>query len=125
LYLEIDDAHVRREKERARELRKSRWWQSVCDKASCYYCAKALTRAEVTMDHVVPVSQGGTSTKGNVVPACKVCNTLKRDMTAVEWALHLESERDRQRAEALSPAPARSEHEAADEPRPATDQVRH
>jgi HNH endonuclease len=43
------------------------------------------------MDHVVPIAQGGLSTPGNVVPSCKSCNTLKRDMTAVEWLLYLES----------------------------------
>jgi 5-methylcytosine-specific restriction endonuclease McrA len=43
------------------------------------------------MDHIVPLAQGGKSTPGNVVPSCKVCNNLKRDMTAVEWLLHLES----------------------------------
>ena len=30
------------------------------------------------MDHVVPLVRGGRSTKGNVVPACKDCNTKKK-----------------------------------------------
>ena len=81
------EAHVRQEKERARELRKSRWWQTLIAKACCYYCRKALTADEVTMDHVVPLSSGGRSTPGNIVPACKDCNTRKRDMSAAEWAL--------------------------------------
>lgn len=89
--MDASDAHVRREKERARELRKSRWWQTLITKAVCYYCGRTLAKAEVTMDHVVPLAQGGASTPGNVVPSCKACNTLKRDMTAVEWALHLET----------------------------------
>lgn len=80
-----DERHVKKERERARELRQSRWWQTRLDKATCYYCAKALTRAEATMDHVVPVTRGGTSTPGNVVVSCKACNAKKRDMTAVEW----------------------------------------
>ena len=86
-------AHIRREKERARELRKSRWWQTLITKAVCYYCGRKLEKDEVTMDHVVPLAQGGTSTPGNVVPSCKACNTLKRDMTAVEWALHVEAQK--------------------------------
>lgn len=45
------------------------------------------------MDHVVPLAQGGKSTPGNIVASCKSCNTLKRDMTAVEWLLHIESSR--------------------------------
>ncbi len=43
------------------------------------------------MDHVVPLAQGGRSTQGNVVPACKRCNNQKQDMTAVEWALRAET----------------------------------
>jgi 5-methylcytosine-specific restriction endonuclease McrA len=89
----LDDAHAKREKAKARELRQSRWWQTLAAKASCYYCGKALAKAEVTMDHIVPISQGGQSSRSNVVPACKACNTLKRDMTAVEWALLVEERR--------------------------------
>ena len=86
-YQEVSDAHVRREKERARALRQSRWWQSLIGQVACCYCATALGKKDVTMDHVVPISQGGQSVRSNVVPACKECNTRKRDMTAVEWAL--------------------------------------
>ena len=30
------------------------------------------------MDHLVPLARGGKSSKGNVVPACKSCNTNKK-----------------------------------------------
>jgi 5-methylcytosine-specific restriction endonuclease McrA len=82
---DIDEAFIRREKAEARTLRKSRWWQSLINKAKCYYCQTPLTREAVTMDHIVPISRGGRSTKGNIVPACKKCNALKKDMTVVEW----------------------------------------
>lgn len=91
--MEISSGDIRQEKERARTLRQSRWWQTLITKAKCYYCNVALSPKDVTMDHVVPLAQGGKSTPGNVVAACKVCNTLKRDMTALEWALHLEQAR--------------------------------
>ncbi len=29
------------------------------------------------MDHITPVARGGRSTKGNVVPSCKACNTKR------------------------------------------------
>lgn len=83
--------HTKREKARARELRESRWWQTLISKATCYYCQAPLARDQVTMDHIVPLAQGGRSTPGNVVPCCKACNTKKRDMTAVEWLLHVEN----------------------------------
>jgi 5-methylcytosine-specific restriction endonuclease McrA len=30
------------------------------------------------MDHVIPLARGGRSTKGNLVPCCKACNTRKK-----------------------------------------------
>lgn len=89
--MDSSDQHIRLEKERARELRQSRWWQSRIANATCYYCNSALAKNAVTMDHVVPLAQGGRSTQGNVVTACKSCNNQKRDMTAVEWTLLQES----------------------------------
>lgn len=80
-----NEQHVKRERQKARELRASRWWQNRLQKAACYYCQKALGRDEVTMDHVVPLSRGGRSTPGNVVMSCKDCNTRKKTLTPVEW----------------------------------------
>ena len=39
------------------------------------------------MDHLVPVSRGGKSVKGNVVVACKECNNKKTYKTPVEMIL--------------------------------------
>lgn len=33
---------------------------------------------DLTMDHLVPIIRGGKSTKGNVVPSCKACNTARK-----------------------------------------------
>jgi 5-methylcytosine-specific restriction endonuclease McrA len=41
------------------------------------------------MDHIVPLGRGGRSTRGNVVPACKACNTRKQSSLPVEWAEYL------------------------------------
>jgi 5-methylcytosine-specific restriction endonuclease McrA len=87
---EISDDFIRREKEAARVLRKSRWWQNLLAQAKCYYCLAELRKAEATMDHIVPISRGGRSTKGNVVLSCKNCNALKQDMTVVEWEAYLQ-----------------------------------
>tara|TARA_B100001964_G_C14057025_1_gene519657 strand:- start:109 stop:372 length:264 start_codon:yes stop_codon:yes gene_type:complete len=78
---------IKKEKEKAKLLRKSRWWQILITKATCYYCNKTLTPKEVTMDHIVPLSRGGRTTKGNVVPSCKECNTKKKDKTASDLML--------------------------------------
>ncbi len=82
---EPDLETMQRERAKAKELKKSRWWHNLTQRASCYYCEKILTRAEVTMDHIVPISRGGRSTAGNLVPACKSCNEQKRSLTPVEW----------------------------------------
>lgn len=83
-----DPAHVRRERERARDLKKSLWWQQQCQLGVCHYCHEKVTPDAVTMDHIVPVSRGGTSTKGNVVPCCKACNSKKAYLTSAEQILN-------------------------------------
>jgi 5-methylcytosine-specific restriction endonuclease McrA len=42
------------------------------------------------MDHIVPIIRGGRSTKGNLVPCCKQCNSNKKHMLPVEWEEYLE-----------------------------------
>jgi len=78
------DAHVRRERAAARELRQSRWWQNLIQDAKCHYCGVDLDAKTATMDHILPVSRGGKSSKGNVVPSCKPCNTAKRDHSVLD-----------------------------------------
>lgn len=41
------------------------------------------------MDHIVPLSRGGRSVKGNVVPACKTCNSKKKELLPMEWDAYL------------------------------------
>lgn len=82
-----DPKAIKREKERAREMRKSTWWQNLVNNGVCHYCNGAFEADLITMDHVVPLSRGGKSTKGNIVPACKDCNTKKKHATPVDMIL--------------------------------------
>ena len=82
-----DAQHVAREKQKARELRQSQWWKQQVAAGKCHYCGKPFPPEELTMDHIVPVSRGGTSTRGNVVPCCKSCNTEKKYLTPAEIIL--------------------------------------
>ena len=50
----------------------------------CLYCGDYLYDCELTRDHVVPVSRGGTDTWENVVTACRLCNSRKVDMSLKE-----------------------------------------
>jgi 5-methylcytosine-specific restriction protein A len=78
-------AHIKREKDKARALRKSPWWSNkIRNEGKCNYCGTALEPEHATLDHIVPLSRGGESVKGNIVVACKPCNTSKADLTPVE-----------------------------------------
>ncbi len=82
-----DDRHVAREREKARALRKSAWWRQQIQAGVCHYCGKQVGADALTLDHVVPVARGGSSTKGNVVPACAACNRTKKYLTPAEQIL--------------------------------------
>ncbi|MBN2704844.1 MAG: HNH endonuclease [Deltaproteobacteria bacterium] len=85
--IENDSRHVRREREKARQLRTSHFWQRLIQEGICHYCGRRFAPDELTMDHVVPLSRGGRSVKGNVVVCCKDCNNRKRYKTPVEMIL--------------------------------------
>ncbi len=85
-----DDDQIRTERAKARELRKTRWWQQKTASGACYYCGKKVAHQELSMDHLVPLARGGRSTKGNLVPSCKACNTLKKTMLPIEWQERLD-----------------------------------
>lgn len=73
-----DPVRVKKEREKARELKKTGWWKNILAKGVCHYCEKKFKADELTMDHVTPIARGGTSVKSNVVPACKACNATKK-----------------------------------------------
>ena len=81
----VDEAEIRREKDKARKLRKSRWWQQKLTTGICYYCGRLFEPKNLTMDHVVPLARGGRSTKDNIVTSCKECNTKKKTLLPMEW----------------------------------------
>lgn len=82
---------IRREKVKVRRLRQSSWWMRKIQKGECYYCRRKVGKANLTMDHVLPLSRGGKSKKGNIVPACKECNNKKKYLLPIEWEEYLKS----------------------------------
>ncbi len=86
-----DDAYVRTQRAKARDFRKSRWWQQKTSSGKCHYCEKKTAYKHLTMDHLVPLSRGGRSTKDNLVPCCKSCNSKKKSMLPLEWEEYLNS----------------------------------
>ena len=53
----------------------------VRDNASCQYCGKVIKTQEYTIDHVMPLCQGGKSVWDNLVIACMRCNKTKGGRT--------------------------------------------
>jgi 5-methylcytosine-specific restriction endonuclease McrA len=81
---------VRREREKARELRRSQWWKNRIATGICHYCGCQVEPKALTLDHVVPIIRGGRSTRGNCVPCCKECNNQKKHLLPVEWQSYLD-----------------------------------
>jgi 5-methylcytosine-specific restriction enzyme A len=87
----VSEKEIRREKNKARSLRNTHWWKNKSQKGICHYCHRQVGREQLTMDHVVPLSRGGKSKKGNIVPACKECNNNKKYLLPIEWEEYLQA----------------------------------
>ena len=48
----------------------------------CAYCGAT---GEMEIEHVIPISKGGTHAMGNIVPACHDCNSSKRAKEVESW----------------------------------------
>lgn len=55
----------------------------------CLYCGQPFSRADLSRDHVTPVSQEGEDCWTNVVTACKRCNNHKAGRTPEEAGMEL------------------------------------
>ena len=56
------------------------------DHFTCVYCgAKGSALSPLHVDHVIPLSRGGSNDPANLATACRECNCGKRDMTPEEW----------------------------------------
>ncbi len=51
------------------------------DNNQCQFCGKKFPTTELSLDHIVPRSQGGLSTWENIVCACVNCNVKKGGRT--------------------------------------------
>lgn len=59
-------------------------WLAVCKKYAntCIYCG---SKERITIEHLTPVSRGGTNEVSNLAPACLSCNSSKRNKTYKEY----------------------------------------
>lgn len=56
--------------------------QILCDHR-CAYCGKRR-KGKLTQDHIQPLSNGGSHTLSNIVPACRNCNSRKGSRPAAK-----------------------------------------
>lgn len=55
------------------------------DRYKCQYCGIRFDSADLTFDHVIPRSSGGTTCWENILSACVDCNKKKRNQPA-NWS---------------------------------------
>lgn len=51
---------------------------------SCAYCGSTTN---LTIDHAIPKSRGGSNSPQNLIHACQKCNCIKGNRTAEEWRI--------------------------------------
>lgn len=55
----------------------------------CPYCGDPFTKSRKSLDHIVPLSKGGTHGLANVLICCYECNRKKQCLSLTEWLLRL------------------------------------
>lgn len=80
----VTQEEIKKERKKALELKKSQWWRQKIGPGICHHCNQKFEKSKLTMDHVIPISRGGKSSKNNVVVSCLECNQNKGHMFSVE-----------------------------------------
>jgi 5-methylcytosine-specific restriction endonuclease McrA len=68
-----------------RKLLSVRPSKNLIKKIGNYTCAYCGSIHNLTVDHMIPLSRGGTHTFDNLVCACRKCNEEKGNRTPQEW----------------------------------------
>ncbi len=58
------------------------------DRFSCQYCGDTFPVHDLTFDHLIPRSRGGTTAWTNVLTACSTCNLRKGNRLAKETGMY-------------------------------------
>jgi 5-methylcytosine-specific restriction protein A len=73
-----DPLRLKREREKAREYKKTQDWKQKVAAGVCMHCGEVFEPKELTLDHLMPLARGGTSHPSNCVPSCRPCNQAKK-----------------------------------------------
>jgi 5-methylcytosine-specific restriction endonuclease McrA len=90
VYFELEESasskRIQKERDKARALKKTDWWHRKVQDSVCESCG-ARTEA-LTLDHIVPLARGGSSSKNNLQALCRSCNQEKGLRTPVDQLLN-------------------------------------
>lgn len=68
----------KRDRARRKFHKKLDSWYSQLLIPRCVYCGHLFfTRDNISVDHYIPLSNGGTNDSDNLLPACRDCNSRK------------------------------------------------
>ena len=56
----------------------------------CAYCGRKISFDDMSIDHLLAVSKGGTDDVDNLIPCCYLCNHQKDNMSVEEFRAYLE-----------------------------------
>ena len=60
------------------------------DGLACVYCGATVEDgATLSLDHIDPHSNGGSNGSGNLVTACRKCNSARNDRSVAEFAMSI------------------------------------
>ena len=63
---------------------------------ACIWCGKLLSGSTVHLDHVIPLSRGGSHSKTNLKPSCPSCNLRKNASMPAEFETRLLTEKNKE-----------------------------
>ena len=74
---------IRREAVEVSTVTEREWCRLLNRFSGC--CAYCGNRAKLSMEHVIPLTRGGSHSIGNLLPVCQSCNSSKNNRLLVEW----------------------------------------
>ena len=87
--MRLDAHHKRRALKKACEGSHTRHeWAEILQQHAfcCAYCGiRQTTELRLTRDHYTPLTKGGTNYADNIIPACRSCNSKKKNRDPIEF----------------------------------------
>ncbi len=56
---------------------------------ACHWCARDVPNPDRRIDHIAPLSKGGSDAADNLCCACRLCNARKADKAPDQWMAEL------------------------------------